>query len=355
MLRFADSFEHYGTGATGNANMLRGAWSNIISGAGVTVAINNTTGRTGTSSLMFAGGITNSQSSARFNIAGAAIVVAGFGFGLQFPNLPSTNDNNYFQFRDNANNPIITLCFQSDGSISIRRGGIAGTLLAASDSVITAGTFHHIEFKVTVDTVVGEFEMRVNGITLLQLTNINLSALPVANGVFGRNSDVQAATMFIDDVVVWDDQGTYNNDFLGPVRVMTLYASGDGVPQDWTPVGAGTAYQAINQTVPDDDTSYIGTDVINEVATLTLPTLPPEVATVTGVYIPALSRIDAAGVGELLVSMVSVAAELMGGSSTPLTPSYTYWPFTFDYDPNANAYWTKSTFEAAKVKIKKTA
>jgi hypothetical protein len=342
-LLFLEGFEHYGTGSTARSRMLAGLWAQVSS----QWSIVNTNARTGSHSLSNPG-ISASRDEARL-VFGNDSEIIGAGFGVMLPNLPAGTDRSYISFRSSSNVSIITLCLQSDGTIALRRGNFDGTLIEVSDTVLTAGTFHHIEVRSLFDSTVGEFELRVNGITQMQLGGLNLGS----NRAVSLSFVATLCNMLIDDIFVWNGLGTTNNDFLGPLRVLTVYADSDGVPQDWSVVGATSAFDAVNDPIPDDDASYIGSTDAGDKATLGLPELPPEISAIAGIFVPVLARIDDAGTGQINVSAVSEGDSYYGGNATPLTATYTYWPFIFDYDPHTEAEWTKSAFEAASIQIEK--
>jgi len=347
MLRFADSFDHYGS----IANMSAGLWAELTQ-----ASISSAQSRTGGNSLLLTGGGGGAPAIARLALNGPALDVIGVGFGIYFPALPSINNNCLFQLASNANSPLLTMIFNPSGSITINKGDYNGSLIEVTDNLITAGTFHHIELRAFMDDTAGEFELHVNGVVQLQLGSLDLGTTKVSQSAWRRrNVGGSADPQYIDDIFVWDETGDFNNTFMGPLRILTTFADGESSPQDWTAVGASTIHEAIDEVPPDGDTSYAGAGTVGNKATLTLPEIPPEVDKVAGIYVPALARIDEAGTGSIVVSMISGSESINGGESTPLTTSYSYWPFAFDYDPNTNAQWTKSTFEAAKVQIEKTA
>ena len=57
-----------------------------------------------------------------------------------------------------------------------------------------------------------------------------------------------------------DTGGSANNDFLGDVRVETLFPTADGANTAWTPSAAGSHFNKVNEatgTFPDGDTTYV--------------------------------------------------------------------------------------------------
>ena len=345
-LLFADSFDHYGTGATGRTNMLAGAWAEISVG-GYTPGAG---GRTGSNALRSSG----SGNVARISMNGLKSVV-GVAYGVWMAALPSTTSVIGVVLRSQANNSLLAVCVTPDGAIAVKTGNVfSGTIIAISDSVLTAGTFHHVEFKAVLDDTVGSIEVRVNGVVVLNSTDLNLGTIPAAAVVFDSPSTASGVSHAYDDFLIWDNVGDYCNDFLGPQRVLTYFPVGDTAQADWTITGgSGPGYDAINKAVPDGDTSFIGAANVGSKSDFTLPTLPPETAVIAGVFVPVMGRIDEAGVGNIKMSMIS-GANVVSGLDINLTPGYIYSRNSFEFDPTTNAPWTKAGFEAALVRIEKT-
>jgi len=344
MLLFVDGFEHYGTDET---NMLAGLWAAFS----VTPELSTTFARTGTYSLWLKGRTGSPEQTCRFAL-GSTNITVGVGYGIYCPNLPSSNALFYTKLASAAAADILSVIVQSDGSICVRKGDETGAVVDISDAVITAGTFHHIEFKTVFDTVAGAVEVRVNGVTVLMIGGLNLGAVGAASVIF-TNDLPTGIGYYIDDVFAWNDVGSYNNDFLGAQRVLTVYPAADTAQADFTKNGAGTGIGCINQVAPDGDTTYLGSAVVGDKSEFTLPTLPPELVTIAGVFVPVMGKLDAAGIGNIKPSMKSVAA-VLAGTDSPLTTGYSYVKSVFEYDPNTSVAWTKAGFEAAKLRLEKS-
>lgn len=354
MIRFGDSFEHYGTTPNGGRDaMTAGYWSEVGSSAAGAFEISSTVARTGTKSLKFSPGFSAGSVAARFSLGGSPKATCGLGVGVFMANLPTINDSLGFQFRDNTNTPILTICLQSDGSITARKGSHTGTVIDISDSILQAGTFNHIECKATFDTVAGFVEIRVNGVTKLQIGSLNLGAAGCAQCCLMCFNASGMPVTYFDDVFAWDDTGADNNNFIGPQRILTLFVDADTAQADWLPVGAVDGFNCIEDVPPDADTTYIGSDTVGDKSDFTVPTLPPETAEIRGVIIPVMARLDSAGIGNVLVSMIS-GADDAPGNDVPLTTGYSYYLNVFETDPATSARWTKAGFEAALVRVEKS-
>lgn len=347
---WADSFDHYGTGATtGPTNMGRGVWAQLGNNS-----IASTNGaRTGTNYLSMGSESGLNAIRARRSI-GEARTQVGVGYGIRYPTLPNNLDENKgLRLGDVANNSLYTLTVQTDGSIGIYTlgGPDTGSLLGSSaPAVIVANTWHHIEWIVVISTTLGSFSVQVDGVSVLHLDNLNTGSTAITQvewmDLAGSN-DVR--NHHLDDVICHD-----GSEFLGPVRVLTLFPAADSTPQDWTVTGAATAAEAVDEATPDDDTSYIGAPIINDLATFEMPELPADLIELVGVYIPILARQEEAGTTTLQVSIITDGLTV-AGPSLALTPSYNYKQSVFQEDPSQSGLpWTKEQFETSILQIERT-
>lgn len=333
---WADGFEHFGSGATGRANMLKGLWS--ATGSPGPASANPA--RTGTYYYELFG---NSQALRRS--VGARNRV-GLAFGIQFPVLP-LGSGYWFSFSDEDNLRILTLEWNSDGSISINKD--TTTLLDTTEQVLTPGTWHHVEIIAAVSDTVGEIEIRVDGIPVSILTDLDLDAIQITQAIWQHSGTGSSAQTFIDDVVAHT-----GDDFIGPARVHTTYLTAEMSPfGDWTVTGAVTPHQAVDEVVPDDDTSYIGAENEGDVCTFLMPTLPVDVAEIVAIYIPLYARQSEAGLTRLQTTLIS-EAEAVDGVEHPITPSYSYVDDAFSVDPATGGPWDKASAEAALLQITRT-
>lgn len=344
-LLFADGFEHYGTGSSGGGRMTSsGAYALGGSSAGYP---NGAYARTGNYALRPA-------SSSSWNIArniGGPHTTVGVGCGLYLtqltPEVAITYQADNYQ-------TVLGVRLNTDGSISIIRGNnpfySAAVIASTPPGLFTTGAWNHIELKGTIDAVVGGFELRVNGVTALAMSNINLgSILATRIGITTRTTNA-----YFDDFIIWNDQGDAPTDFVGPARVITVYPASDTPVDDFTINGAASGYECINQAVEDGDTTYIEGVNLGDASEFGIGTLPPETEGIVGVFIPALAKLSAAGTGNLKVSMMSGVSEAAGFDG-PITQAYAYRDSAFGVNPATDSPWDKASLEAARLRFEKTA
>lgn len=125
-------------------------------------------------------------------------------------------------FKDAGSNTTALLDFDTTGRASLKASGV--TLATTAVPVITANGWSHIECKATFGAgATDTFELRVNGVVRMSLTGINLQSdniyqVQVGTPNFSGNSGA-STNVYWKDLVIWDTNGTENNDFLGQVSV----------------------------------------------------------------------------------------------------------------------------------------
>jgi hypothetical protein len=355
MLLWCDGFDHYGV----LSNLTEGPWAEI--GTSVTLVTTNT--RTGTHSLRFA------QSSATATLArrvlGGAKTTVGIAAAFYYMNLP-TNPvrDKIFDFRDANNVAQVSIGLDTTGTISAYRGTLTGTLLGTSASpVITAETQQHIEAVVFFSQTVGTIEVRVNGVTVLSLSGLDTvqSSLVECSQVSvcgsGNAASTSTVVAHVDDLFCYDDTGSFNNAFIGDRRVLTLFPDADTIQADWTPVGSGTGFGAIDEANPDGDTTYISAGIPGSptpTSEFGMENLPAGVSAISAVVLVNMSRKTEAGIANVQMSVISGASET-AGTDQPMTEIYTYRHDVFEIDPDSAAPFTPSEVDALLIKADRTA
>lgn len=341
----AESFEHYGTGVSSTVQnrMKAGLWSVLDTGTNL---VSDSTARSGD---IYAVMPTGSGKDAANILFGTSLGTVGVAVAARYSSLPG-NGLNGFAIRGADSTPLLSWYINPDGSISVYDGFEIGTLLETTEAgIVSANSWHHFEMVATFSTTVGEYELRVDGVAVAQGSALNLGSAQATRLMAGRaGSGSTSPDTHLDDIVIHDGSA-----FIGPARVITVFPDADGGTQDWTVTGAASGAEAIDETAPDSDTSYIAAPVVNDIAQFTLPTLPSDVDNIVGVYIHAYARQEDAGVSSIKISMISDATEEEGAVHA-LTPTYVYYGSAFSLDPDGDIVWTKTALEAAIVQIERT-
>ena len=259
------------------------------------------------------------------------------------------------EFRDSSNNAMVSIVVTPSGAIQARSGGAYGAALGTSGpAVILANAWQHVEAKVFMSATVGTVEVRVEGITVLNLTGLVLSANPVNQFVsYFSGSNFVGGLMYQKDLVEWDGAGAINNNFLGSVQVMELLPDSD-IAFPWAASTGTTGYNLIDDAPPNEDTDYIyAIDPPPAAAKFGLSNLPVNVTSVKALMAIHRSRKTDGGDGNAQTGLISGASTALG-ADRPITTTYTYWLDVIETDPATAAAWTPGAVNAAQLQLNRT-
>lgn len=344
---FADDFMGYGMDSS---LLLNGLWGSVVNAP--IVADPDPNAPAGSLALRFS----SFGNSARHVFLVGAVDTAGVAMRLWMPGLPIFTAN-CIRMLDGSNACQCCMTITPTGGIQIRKGGMPGATLLAETAVpvLTANAFHHIEFRVDCDVAVGAAEVRVDGISVLIVTGVNTgTALQVGFGTTQDNGDgTSSRTDYIKDLVVWDGDGTHNNDFLGTVSVVGLTTNSD-VSLNWTPSTGATGWPLLDNSPPLDGSEYITAPFpAPAAAVFGLTNLPINVTSVRALISQVRARKVDGGDGNLQNSLVS-SGDTVNGSDRPITTAFTYYEDVFETDPHTAASWLPAAVDAVNLKINRT-
>ncbi len=342
---FADGFETYGSGSSARALLLDGQYSSAGWGGGDGAqTVSDGTERTGSYYLAVDPSLNNPLRKVLPDPR------ARVGIACAYRTNAFSTDEQGIDFRDAAGDRILTCAIQSDGSITFYNGGINDTVIGNSEANLVLGAWNHLEIIMLSDAAIGSFELRLNGESIASANSLGLSGELVTSIALGSTSTNANQDFQVDDLVITD--GT---DFLGPARVLTYFPGGSGSPNEWTPTGAATAHEAVDEATPDDDTSYIEAATVGDEQVFTIPTLSTEIDTVLGIYIDTRSKEDVAGSAVYRIDLTSSGNTEQGDDLAYMTDSYVYHGQYFTEDPNTSGgLFTRTTLEAATFKLVRT-
>lgn len=235
---FEDNFELYG----GDANkMLDGVWASFGASfvGSATLAI-PTWEEEGRYWLQIDG--RGDAARAVFPAGGQTGV--GVWTEMYLPTLPANPDRGFpLQLRDSANNALLSLVINTDGTISLRAdpsgfdpSNAGGTLVATTSvPVIQAATTHHLQME--ADLSAGDFELRVDGATVMSVTgSLNIGGTCV--GIAHAQNDASGGTyanMNFKATAAYSLSGTYNSSWPAISGIKTVLINEDTGLDNLTP------------------------------------------------------------------------------------------------------------------------
>ena len=126
----------------------------------------------------------------------------------------------------------------SNNSVTANLNNVTTALGTSAAAVYTNNVWNYVEIKTVTSSTTGAVTVRINGGTVLSLTNINtqVSSNSYINGIYWGAYSSGYVSYYIDDLYVLDTTtspgANPNNNFLGDCSVTTMF-----------PVAAGTSTQ----------------------------------------------------------------------------------------------------------------
>jgi len=247
-----------------------------------------------------------------------------------------------------------------------------GVTTLASAGPFWAESWLSGQLKVTIDPTDGAYELKVAQTNSVGKTPVTVmsDAGPVNTADQGTSgadrflfdSNNGPRTMQLDHLVICDDTGSANNDFLGEVYVGSLLPSADGDDLDWTPSTGATHYTLVNEVMPGTPTTQdllrVTSDTVSDFdrwfmqglgAVLTIPTG----TSVFGLSVETTAAMEASGSRDLrAVFKDGTAATAEGTSFTVTDTPWLTFVQIWETNPATAAAWSVSTVDAGQFGVK---
>lgn len=170
-------------------------------------------------------------------------------------------------------------------------GQLALTALGSSTASLTSSTivvdnaYHWVEFEYYLNGASGTTQLYIDGV-LQGSATVNLGAAAAITAVLFSGGYNSGGTQYLDDIIIWDDQGTSFNNFpLGPRRISTLVPNADGDLTQFTPKTGTSHFAMVNGGYTS--TNYVSDGGTGNVDLYKFPTLsytPTSINAVVGNY-----------------------------------------------------------------------
>jgi hypothetical protein len=225
----------------------------------------------------------------------------------------------------------------------------AGTVVATAPSSITAATWQFVEFRCKSHATLGELEVRVDGTIVASATSLNTRGTPITQ--IRVEAHPTSADAFIDDLYVLNTAGAApHNSFLGDTRVTVLRPKANGNTNNFTPTGAASNFQAVDDALNDGDATFVEAGQVfakEDYDNFNFADLGISPGTIYGVQVVNAAKKTDAGQLRYVDQMVVNGARYTDGSEvTATTGLYKMTTFISDKDPSDNATWTESKVAA---------
>jgi hypothetical protein len=149
-------------------------------------------------------------------------------------------------------------------------------------------------------------------------------------------------SMVLDDIIVNDTTGSFNNAWPGCLKVVLLRPNEVGSSAQWIKSEEGLNYDLVNE-VPFDATQYLYTAGLDQLDLYNVENVPEETDTVPIVRGDAWAFKNSGSIANnrTLAFSVQPSSTVYDSSDQDLNLSYQLTKGVFDYNPDTNAVWTK--------------
>ena len=327
-----ESFDTYATGK------YAGKWASQTGTIGAT-------GREGTNGLQHTSG-----SNLVLGVDNKQTLITGIAVKVDQPRAYSI-----IQYRDGG---TVQCGLNTDGTnqLVVYRGSI---LIASTGYILNSDTWYYIEFKSKIAPAgSGTWEVHVNGVEIASDSSVQTTQTgsSYATNVYISMFRFGTATHVLDDIYIFDDTGSFCNDFVGDVHVDFALPNSVGYITQWVGVpGAGDNYEDVNEASPDDDTSFVVTSGVGYIDSYGFANLVSASGSVYGVQVNAWARKDDIGDRQLNATVRPTSTTYSGGAGLAVGSSYEYKTFQFSFNPETSDFWTIAQINAAEFGIKEEA
>lgn len=249
----------------------------------------------------------------------------------------------------------ITVGVDNSGKLYVKRGSSTGTSLG-TESGFTLGlanVWHYVEAKITLSDTVGVAVVRVD-----ESIVINLSAQDTKNAgtktvfdnimVFDGGG---ALTIDCDDFYICNGAGSVNNDFMGDIKIETLYPNGNGNSSQLVGSDADSTnnYQLVDET-PPNTTDYVGSATTDQKDTYAYGNTTIA-GNVKGIQVNTYAQKTDAG-ARSFCPVIRRSSTDYDGTDTPVGTGFAIYEQLYENDPSTSAAWTTTNVDAAEFGVK---
>jgi hypothetical protein len=180
-----------------------------------------------------------------------------FGIAYFPPQFPG-NTQSMWRLLDTPGNIICSVNITSGGILSIVAGGQSATSLTA----LPTAQWSYIEVHYTAKDSGGVAQLKVDAAVVATITgDTTTGAEDDITGFQLLDNGTNSPRYLLDDLYILNGSGTENNNYLGDVRITTLYAKADGNDNNWAALSEVENYLEVDE-VSLDSTTYVESGIV---------------------------------------------------------------------------------------------
>jgi hypothetical protein len=232
---------------------------------------------------------------------------------------------------------VVELHINSSGYLYLRDS--LNNVVGTGTTIVPGETWFQAEVKVVVGTS-GTAEVHLNGVSEIGSSVGNFGGSNIDRILF---EDTDPSNHYlIDDVVVLSTAGGAPlNDYLGDVRIETLYPLADGSHTAWTPKTGTDHYKMVDDGIIDGDGSFVYDATPGDKDSYILETF---IGSIYGAQLNIGARKGDASVRQIKPLIRQSGTDYLGSLIT-LSADYVIYSWLLDNDPSGSP-WLAATINA---------
>jgi len=238
-----------------------------------------------------------------------------------------------------------------DGSITIERNT---TVLQRSTKTIRIACWQYIEFKWSISNSIAADScvLKINGVEYINLTagTDTQNSTAAEMGYIIVNGFINYS--YYTDIYVCDLNGSINNDFLGSIVVEALAPDGNGNTNDFVGTDADSTdnYLHVDETVVDEDTSYVESKTVGDIDLYTYDNLSGTPTSIVGLAVRPIAKKPLGGnrVGKIITRINSTEYD---GDMIYAGIEYKTAASIWELNPDDSAAWEAADVNGAEFGI----
>jgi hypothetical protein len=344
---YGDSFDHYGA--------VLDKWDvQLTAQAAGSVGISAAAGRNGTPGMRFTGGSGFSDGPYIEKTVAPVGNTVILGSGLRLNGAIAGGLFGLFQCIDTTVAYQFSLVVNGDRTLSLKRGGVNGTVLATSVTALQVGTYYRIELRVVIGAS-GSYALRIDEVPEASVTGTGNTQGSTSSTWtrFQQGKTIGASTwgntvsVDTDDLTIVDGSGAVFNDFLGDVQVRAHFANGPGTYAEWARGGtdSGANWSQVDEALANGDTDYVSALITGTKDAYAFENLKTPGQAVLGVQSVIQAKKAEAGSGSVGPFFRLGGVDYAPALGSTLGVTYRMATQFHPTDP-AGAAWTETNFNA---------
>lgn len=282
------------------------------------------------------------------------------GFAIYIDTISSSNDPyRLFQFYGAGDVQCCAYLTQNLYLNFYNGSSSGGTLLGTTSVNFAKGRWYFWEIKIVVHDSTGSITMRSDGAEVLSATSKDTKASTVYSGISAISMSIPSAgpgsstVMYIDDWYVCDATGGIHDDFLGDCMSLTRLAEADTAQADFTCSSGSDHYALVDDSVHDDDSTYVESVTDGQYDILEVEDLPANTTEVIAVAVETWCKLEEAG-DTMVINMLNSGGTEYEADDGGLGVEPLYYPrrSMWEKDPATNAAWLVANADAIKIGYK---